>query len=119
MLTVQRMSRLPLDLAAGLDDPLGELGDLQHVLVGLGREPAHEVELHLPPAVAVGGGDGPDQVVLGDHLVDDLADPLAAALGGEGEAGAAAVAGQLVGEVDVERVDPGARQATGPMFVPS
>ena len=60
----------------------------------------------LPYAV----DDRADQVLLGDHLVDDLADALGAALGGEGQAGAAAVAGQLVGQVDVEGVHPGRRQ---------
>ena len=96
--------------AAGPDDVLGHLGDLEDVLVGLGRQPAHEVELHLAPAGGVGGGDGADQVVLAHHLVDDLAQPLAAALGGEGQPGAPAVAGELLGQVDVERVDPGAGQ---------
>jgi hypothetical protein len=98
------------DLTAGLDDLLGQLGDLEDVLVGLGRQAAHEVELDLPPAGAIGRGDGVDQVVLGDHLVDDLADPLTAPFGGEGEAGSAAVAGELVGQVDVEGVDPGRRE---------
>ena len=98
------------DLAPGLDDLLGELGDLHDVLVGLGRQPAHEVELDLPPAGAIGRGDGVDQVLLGHHLVDDLADPLGPALGREGEAGAATVAGELVGQVDVEGVDPGRRE---------
>ena len=101
---------VPLTCAAGRDDPLGQVGDLQHVLVGLGRQAAHEVELHLAPAGRVRGGDRADEVVLGDHLVDDLADPLGAALGGERQPGAAAVAGQLVGQVDVERVDAGRGQ---------
>ena len=74
------------DLAAGLDDPLGELGDLEHVLVGLGGQAAHEVELHLAPAGAVGRGDGVDEVLLGDHLVDHLADALGPALGRERQA---------------------------------
>jgi hypothetical protein len=41
-------------LAPGLDHDtaLGELGDLQDVVVGLGRQPAHEVELDLAPAGA-------------------------------------------------------------------
>ena len=46
----------------------------------------------------VRGDDGADQVLLGHHLVDHLADPLRAALGGERQAGAAAVAGQLLGQ---------------------
>src|SRR3712207_9509942 len=36
-------------------------------------------------AVGVGGGDGADQVLLGHRLVDHPTDPLAAALGREGE----------------------------------
>ncbi len=95
------------DLAALCDDLRRHVGDLEDVVVGLGRQAAHEVQLHLAPAVAVGGGDGADQVVFRDHLVDDLADALRAALGGEGQAGAAAVAGQLVGQVDVEGVHAG------------
>src|SRR5690606_15557778 len=98
------------DLPTGLDDALGQLCDLEDVLVGLGRQAAHEVELDLSPARAVRRGDGADEILLAHHLVDDSADPLAATLGGEGEAGPAPVAGQLVGQVDVERVDARRRQ---------
>jgi hypothetical protein len=91
----------------------------EHVLVGLGRQPAHEVQLHLPPAGRVGGRDGADQVLLGDHLVDHLAHPLGAALGRERQARALAVAGQLVGQVDVEGVDAGGRQREPEVCVPS
>ena len=56
----------------GLDDPLGEVGDLKHVFVGLCGQTTHEVQLHLAPAGRVGRGHGVDQVVLADHLVDDL-----------------------------------------------
>ena len=99
------------DLAALRDHLLREVGDLQDVLVGLGGQAAHEVELHLAPARGVRRRDRADQVLLGDHLVDHLAHPLRAALGGEGQARTAAVARELVGQVDVERVDPGAGQA--------
>ena len=95
------------DLAALGDHVHRHVGDLEDVLVRLGRQAAHEVQLHLAPAVAVRGGDGPDQVLLRDHLVDDLAHALGAALGREGQAGAAAVAGQLVRQVDVEGVHAG------------
>ena len=98
------------DLTTGGDHPLGQLRDRQHVLVGLGRQAAHEIQLDLPPAVRVRRRDRADQIVLGDHLVDHLAHPLGATLGREGEPGASAVAGQLVGEVDVERVHPRAGQ---------
>ena len=54
---------------------------------------------------------GFDEVLLADHLVDDLAQPLGAALGGERQAGPPPVAGQLLGQVDVEGVD--ARRGQG------
>ncbi len=105
------------DLAPLGDDVDRHVADLQDVLVGLGGQAAHEVQLHLTPAVAVRGGDRADQVLLRDHLVDDLAHPFGAALGGEGEAGAAPVAGQLVGQVDVERVDAGRGQRQADLVV--
>src|ERR1035437_5181279 len=98
------------DPSPGLDHPLGEVGDLEHVIIGLGGQTAHEVELHLTPAGRVGRGDGVDQVVLADHLVDDLADALGATLGSERQAGTASAPGQLVGQVNVEGVDTGRRQ---------
>ena len=100
----------PRRLAPGGDDLLGEVGDLQDVLVGLGRQAAHEVELHLSPAGCVGRSDRPDEVVLGDRLVDDAPDSLRPALGRERQSGPSSVAAELVGEVDVECVDAGARQ---------
>ena len=98
------------DLATLRDHLLGQVGDREHVLVGLGGQAAHEVELHLPPAVGVRRRDRADQVLLGDHLVDHLAHPLRPALGGEGQPRATAVARELVGQGDVEGVDAGARQ---------
>ena len=108
---------LPAGLPAGLDHLDGEVGDLQHVLVGLGGQPAHEVELHLAPAVGVRRRHRADEVLLGHRLVDHPADALAAALGGEGQAAAPSVAGQLVGQRDVEGVDAGARQAQADLGV--
>src|SRR6266545_3823268 len=97
-------------LPPGLNHPPGEARDREHVLVCLGRQAAHEIELHLPPAAGICGGHGANQILLGDHLVDHLADPLRAALGREGQSGATAVTAQLVGERDVEGVNPGGRQ---------
>ena len=98
------------DLAADSDDLGRQARDLQDVLVGLGGQPAHEVELHLPPSRAVGGGDRADEVFLGDLLVDHLAHALTATLRGEGEATATTVARQLIGKVDVEGVHASAGQ---------
>src|SRR5262249_50635933 len=81
--------------AAGTYHLVGHRGDLQHVLVGLGGQPAHEVQLHLPPAAGVGGADRADEVRFGDRLVDDAPNPLAAALWRERQPGPLSVAGQL------------------------
>src|SRR6185312_4423017 len=74
-------------------------------------QPAHEIQLDLPPTGAKRGGDGADEVLFGHHLVDHPADPFGAAFGGEGQPGATAVTGDLVGEVDIEGVHPGRGQA--------
>ncbi len=94
-----------------LDHLPGEIRDGEHVVVGLGGQAAHEVQLDLPPALGVGRADRTDQVIFADHLVDDLPQPFGAALGREREPAAPAVAGELVGECDVERVHPGRGQA--------
>ena len=93
-----------------LDAAAGQLGDAEGVLVGLGGEAGEEVELHPPPALAEGRVDRGVEVLLGDQLVDDLAHPPRAGLGGEGEAGAAGLL-DLGGDADGEGVDPQARQA--------
>ena len=98
------------DLAADSDDLGRQARDLQDVFVGLGRQPAHEVQLHLSPSRAVGGGNRADEVFLGYLLIDHLAHALTAALGGEGEATATTVARQFIGKVDVEGVYASARQ---------
>ena len=86
----------------------------------LGGQPDHEVQLHPAPTLRVGGLDRRVQVVFGDQLVDDLAEPPAARLGGEGEPGAAHLL-DLAGQPDRERVDPQRRQrqahAAGPLLV--
>ena len=68
-----------------------------------------EVELHPPPALRVRAVDRGVEVVLGDELVDHLADPPRAALGREREPGAAHLL-DLAGDADGERVDPQRRQ---------
>ena len=108
--TVQRMSREPVAARPALMTSCARRAICSYVLVGLGGQAAHEVELHVPPAVGVRGDDGTDEVLLGHHLVDHPADTLRAALGREREPGAAAVARQLLGEGDVEGVDAGRGQ---------
>ena len=76
-------------LPADAHDLAGEVGDAERVLVHLGGHADEEVELHPPPALRVRALDRGVQVVVGDELVDHLADPPRAALGREREAGAA------------------------------
>ncbi len=102
---------VPAGPPAGPDHLAGEVRDREDVLVGLGGQAAHEVQLHLPPALGIGGADRADQILLADHLVDDPAQAFGAAFRGEGQPAAAAVAGELVGQCDVERVHPGRGQA--------
>ncbi len=70
----------------------GKFGDAQRVGIGLGREAGQEVQLHSAPALLEGGVDGAVQVFLGDQLVDHLAQPPRAGLGGEREPAPASVA---------------------------
>src|SRR5215212_1521662 len=98
------------DRSSSCDHLLCQIRNGQHVLVGLGRQAAHEIELHLTPAVRVRRCYRANQILLGDHLVDYLAQPLGTALGRERQARSTAIAGEFVGKVDVEGIDPGAGQ---------
>lgn len=98
-----------------VDHLLREADDARHVLVRLGGEPHHEVELHIAVAPLEGGAAGAQHLLLGDVLVDDVPQPLGPGLGREGEGGFAHrrdPLDQLPGEVvhperrqrDVDRV---------------
>ena len=77
--------------------------DAAHVLVLLGGQADHEVELHLRPAAREDALGGFEQLLLGDVLVDHVAHALRAGLGREGETGGAHLA-DLVEHVFVEPV---------------
>ena len=62
------------------------LRDAEDVLVRLGREAEHVIELDAVPAARKGDGAGVQQVLLGNVLVDAVAQALAPALYGEGQA---------------------------------
>jgi hypothetical protein len=90
-------------------DARRQLGDADHVLLGLAREPDHEVELERPPAEV---GEEPrrlEQLVLPVLLLDHVAEPLRARLGGEREAGLPHAA-DLLEDGGRERVDARGRQ---------
>ena len=102
-------ARLLRVLPADAHDLAGEVRDAERVVVHLGRDADEEVELHPLPTLRVGALDRREQVVVGDQLVDHLADPPRAALGCEREPGAAHLL-DLAGDPDGERVDPQRRQ---------
>jgi len=83
-----------IDLAASASVSVGlffglhcQLSNGVDVLHGLGRQADHEIELHDLPAQGEGVPAGVQQVLLGNTLVDDPAQALAAGLGGQGKSG--------------------------------
>ena len=76
--------RLPIPDVASLP---AHVGDPEDILVLLGREPDHEVELGPVPAAREDAPAGLVDVLFADVLVDDVAHPLGARFGSEGEAG--------------------------------
>ena len=70
-------------------DLLQQQGDGFDVVGGLARQADHEVHLDLLPAVLPGDVQGLEDLGVGDILVDGPAQPLAAGLGNDGDAGLA------------------------------
>ena len=86
-----------------------QLHDGAHVLVALGGQADHEVELHQVPAGFEDGVDRVEQVLLGVALVDHAPHPLGSGLRRDGEA-ALAHALDLLGEVRAHRLGAQRRQ---------
>ena len=106
----------PAQVAAlALQGPAG-VGNPEHVLVGFPRQTNHEIELHLAVAAFHRGANAPEQVPIGEALVDDVAEPLGASLRGEGESRLAG-ATQDVGDVGVEAINPLTGQGEAHVFV--
>ena len=99
----------PPQVAALLLQGAAGVGDADHIGVGFTGQADHEIELHLAVAVLHGGADAPQQLRVGQPLVDDVAQALGAGFRGEGEA-RLAVAAKDVGDVLVEAIHPLAGQ---------
>ena len=69
-----------------VEDLVGHLGDAQDVLVRLGGQAQHVIELHRVPAAGKGDGAGVQHVLVGDVFVHRVPQALAAALHGKGQA---------------------------------
>ena len=75
-----------LDPARHLERAGAGSHDLANVVVFLGGQPNHEVELHLVPSTREHALGGLHELLFGDVLVDDVAHALAAGLGRERQA---------------------------------
>ncbi len=106
--------------AAHLGAPPAQLDDGEDVLVPLRGQADEKVQLEAAPALGERGVDRGVKVLLADELVDHLAHPPGAALGGEGEPGPPGAdspalrgrsgRGHLGCQAHGEGVDPQARQ---------
>ncbi len=86
-----------------------ELDDGAHVLVALGGQADHEVELHQVPAGFEDGVDGVEEILFGVALVDHPPHPFGGGLRRDGEA-ALAHALDLRGQVGAHRLGAQGRQ---------
>ena len=68
-----------------VDDPVREVGDAVEIGLCLGRQSVHEVELDLLLARSEGDARGTHEVLLGDVLVYDVAQPLSSRFGRESD----------------------------------
>ena len=91
-----------------LKHPTG-FGDAEHIGIGLSRKPDHEIELDLAVSVLHRRTDALQQVIVGQPLVDDVAQTLRAGFRSEGES-CLACTSENVGDVLVETVHPLARE---------
>ena len=86
------------------------LHDAAHVVVGLGGQADHEVELHLPPAAGKDALGRLVELLLGDVLVHHVAHPRCARLRSEGEPGGAHLL-DLVEQLGLEAISAQRRDA--------
>ena len=100
---------LPLDFLVAVDNFLREFCDADDVLVRLGRQPHHEVELDRLPALLERRAHRVQQVVFRHVLVDDVAQTLRARFGRKRQAALSHLL-QSLGDVDGETVDAQGRQ---------
>ena len=92
------------------------IGDAEHIGIGLSRQADHEIQLHLAVPVLHGGTNAVEQVVVGQPLVDDVAQALGTGLRRKREAGLARSA-EDVGDVLIKPVHPLAGQLQGHVLV--
>ena len=103
-------------LAPGVHDVGRDLGNAEHILVRLGRKSQHEVELDRAVAAGKGAAAGGQQVLLGEILVDGVAQALRAGLGRKGQAGLSSLL-QSLHERHGEVVGAQARQRQADMLL--
>ena len=108
-LQTAQIGAIALQIAAGF-------GNAEHVGVGLTGQADHEIELDFAVAVLHRRANAAQQLPIGEPLVNDVAQALAAGLRRKGEAGLAGAA-EDVGDVLVEAIHPLAGQGEGHVLV--
>ena len=73
-------------LPPGQDDLVYQLGNAQHVLIGLRRQTQHKIELHAAPPPGEGLGAGGEDLFFCQVLVDHVPQPLGPRFRGKGQA---------------------------------
>ena len=99
----------PTQVTAALLEHHAGLGNAENIGIRLTGEADHEVQLHLAVSVLHGRADAMQQVVIGEALVDDVAESLCPGLRGEGETRFPRAA-KDVGNVFIEAIHPLAGQ---------
>ena len=103
-------------LARGVAHLAAKVGDGLEVLVGLGGQADHEIEFDLTPAVFQQLLHMQQHLFLGDALVDDVTQALAARFGGQGTARAAQV-GHALHDLVVDGAHAQRRQRKADLFL--
>ena len=106
----------PAQITAALLKHHAGVRDAENIGIRLTRQADHEIQLHLAVAVLHGGADAMEQIVVGQTLVNDVAQALGAGFRREGESGLAGST-KDVGDVVVKPVHPLTGQLQGHVLI--
>ena len=115
-ITDREVELQPAEIGALPLQGLAGIGDAEHVGVSFTRQTDHEIELQLSIAVLHRRTNAGQQLCVGEPLIDDVAQTLAASLRRKGEARLAGTA-QDVGDVLIKTIHSLARQGEADVFV--
>lgn len=107
----------PLNLCIEVDDLLSQFCNTDDILVSLGRQSHHKIELDLFPALAERGATGTHEVLLRNALIDNIAQPLRTSLRRKRQARLADLL-HLMRQINRETVDTQRRQREAYFLIP-